>query len=357
MNLIEEVDKKLYPYFFDSDDEEVNALISDIELDDDVIQEQNQLRLFLLSLFNHNADFCDSIMNNDVTKEFARTVYDKYYKTSCFNKLEKNYLKAYDKIISYPIIQQYMYDSDNFNNITSLTELLEYYDKFFFCKRTVVYPRASPNEYYEVFRLMQQFDQIKKKYEQEKLFHRRVVKKFKKVCNDIIDAKKMNFDKKIIHGEFVSSKPEIKVMNVLNNLVNEYDMIFIYKHRFGFCKFVLELEYDFFCVLIHDGRIILFVIEVDGEQHFKKNDFYDFEFIHTHDIVKQYYLNCLNIHLLRISDKVTNIDFMIRDFIYRLMTYDNYLMVNPIVPIREYFNCSDEVYGLGFFACYYLSMI
>jgi hypothetical protein len=47
---------------------------------------------------------------------------------------------------------------------------------------------------------------------------------------------------------------------------------------------------------------VLFVIEFDGEQHFSDNQFYNFKNSHINDIIKQYYLEEMNIHLLRISD-------------------------------------------------------
>jgi len=356
MDLIEEVDRKINAQLYDIEknyaDDELELFIGDIN---DVRLEDGKMKLFLLKLLNNNVEMCDKIINNDVALEFAQILFDKYEKTAKFGGLKKKYFELFDELISYPAIKQYMYCYE-FYNVISLRDLLDYYDTYFFEKRTVSYIKINLDEYYEFFDLMQTFVVLKNKYESEKLSCRRAVKQFGRLCNDLIDSKKMKLDKKIVHGDFISSKLEIKVLDVLNDLMKEYDMVFIYKHRFDFCKFLSELEYDFFCLVLCENKIIPFVIEVDGDQHFKKNNFYDFEVIHTRDIVKQYYLHRLNIHLLRINERTKNIEFVIRDFMYRLTTFNYYLMVNPIVPLREYFDGTDEIYGLMCFCCHCLSM-
>nr|QZX42881.2 hypothetical protein [Mimivirus sp.] len=58
-------------------------------------------------------------------------------------------------------------------------------------------------------------------------------------------------------------------------------------------NFMNNFVYDYFCVFYHNGKIIVFIIDI----YDKLND----SNTHTNQIFKQYILHQMNIHLLRIN--------------------------------------------------------
>lgn len=115
-----------------------------------------------------------------------------------------------------------------------------------------------------------------------------------------------------------SSKGEKLIEKVLKN---DKDVLsFIKEKKFDDCKNILVLPFDFYVVLKNNKT---FLIEFDGEQHFKPNKHFGgektFERQQKHDIIKTEYCKTKKISLLRISykcyDKITQI---LSDFIKKV---------------------------------------
>lgn len=94
-----------------------------------------------------------------------------------------------------------------------------------------------------------------------------------------------------------SSKGEQKIIDFLND--NEIN--YLHQKIFDKCKFKNKLRFDFY---LPDFEM---VIEYDGEQHFKCNDFFggkeEFEKLNIKDEIKNNFCDNSNINLLRISYK------------------------------------------------------
>lgn len=144
-------------------------------------------------------------------------------------------------------------------------------------------------------------------------------------------------------GAGKSSDAEEITLNCLHELIKKFQMFYFHSHKFYFCRnhIFFLLEFDFYCIMIYNDRLIQFVIEIDGIQHktngFCKNKNHDFNSQNVRDIMKQYYLSQLNIHLLRISD-FQNISEQINVFIVSIITTTKYIIANPI-SIQENFFC------------------
>ncbi|XWV26654.1 hypothetical protein QJ857_gp0406 [Tupanvirus soda lake] len=117
------------------------------------------------------------------------------------------------------------------------------------------------------------------------------------------------------------------------------------------CKNICVLEYDFYCILIHKNKLIQFVIEYDGNFHYVQSNFVNFEEYHKRDVIKQYYLHEMNVHLLRLIGRF-NTD-MIECFIDKLLDCQYYVAINKIKPIKKYFLNNDIHKGLVYFGNYF----
>ena len=156
---------------------------------------------------------------------------------------------------------------------------------------------------------------------------------------------------KYSRGTKVPSSGETLVMRFLDKLVKKYTFYYFYRQRWPFCKNKNTLEYDFYCVMTYNKYIIQFVIEYDGEQHFRQIGNYDHNGCHKHDILKQYYVSQLNIHMLRLNDG-SNIKTSIIDFINKILVTNKYVIVNKIVAKKELFNDESDHKGLILFQKY-----
>jgi len=159
-------------------------------------------------------------------------------------------------------------------------------------------------------------------------------------------------------GTRLPSTGELKVMRILNKLVKKHDLYYFYKYRWPFCKHKSVLEYDFFCILKFDHQVVLFNIEFDGGQHFLSNSkFYvDLDECHRRDVLKQYYLAQMNIHLLRLNDDDNNIYVSIVDFINQILDATTYVVVNPIEPNIDLFSDQKIHQGLKCFNQWHIDM-
>uniref|UniRef100_A0A6G6AA84 DUF5889 domain-containing protein n=1 Tax=Borely moumouvirus TaxID=2712067 RepID=A0A6G6AA84_9VIRU len=170
--------------------------------------------------------------------------------------------------------------------------------------------------------------------------------------NNIIDE----FDKKtgprIIKystGTKQLSSGEKKVTNCLDKIK---DLCYFVGYKWNCCRNKNVLQYDFFCLKVVKKRLYFFNIEFDGGQHFRSNKLYDFQNTHRNDILKQYYMAKMNIHMLRLNDYL-NINKEINNFIEKITTGNEYVIQNPIQPIPELFDNTNVHTGLKYFHAFY----
>ena len=134
-----------------------------------------------------------------------------------------------------------------------------------------------------------------------------------------------------------TKKPSVgeqKIMACLDDISREHRLYYFYSYRWDFCrKDKLPLEYDFYCVLIDLDNVsfVQFIIEFDGEQHSDASSLYNNKNIHVHDLLKQYYLREMNIHLLRLTGE-NHVGRSIRKFINDVSKTTKYMAVNAIKP-------------------------
>ena len=150
------------------------------------------------------------------------------------------------------------------------------------------------------------------------------------LCMDLLRVK-FEFNKRFM------SRPEFCVYKILNNMSKVHpDFYFFYSHKWSFLKFIIPLEFDFYCVTIHSNKIINWVIEVDSDYHFSNNCNVFSPDKHRCDVLKQCYLSIMGIHLLRlqlhqISPKT------IDDFFARIINSDTFVIDNKIIPDEKCF--------------------
>jgi Family of unknown function (DUF5889) len=146
------------------------------------------------------------------------------------------------------------------------------------------------------------------------------------------------------------SSGERMVMKILESLSKQREFYYFYLSRWYFCRDSNPLEYDFYCVLIHEGIFYQWVIEFDGDQHYEDCYLNDFEINHQHDILKQYYLAEMNIHLLRIRElSIESMLKKITKFINRVIKSKEYIAMCGIEPIEKYFKQTEINRGLEIF--------
>ena len=85
------------------------------------------------------------------------------------------------------------------------------------------------------------------------------------------------------------SKGNAKIIEILNNANINYEI----EKKFSSCKDIRELPFDFYI----DNK---YLIEYDGEQHYKKDNIFDYEYTHRHDEIKNQWCRENNVPLIRI---------------------------------------------------------
>lgn len=187
------------------------------------------------------------------------------------------------------------------------------------------------------------------------------VKEVNKITNNVMRIRLSSVAKNVFQkikyspGTKFPSSGEIIVKRFLDKIAIKYDFYYFYQYRWDFCRDKLPLEFDFYCFLIYEGKVIQFVIEYDGDQHYDNLSMFDYEYIHRHDILKQYYLFQMNIHLLRINNG-HNVNKTIVNFINEVLTSKRYVIHNPITPISHLFQDMNKHDGLADFNKYYKKM-
>ena len=195
-----------------------------------------------------------------------------------------------------------------------------------------------------------------------------------KADNDTISIKIIgdNCDEKI-YDMFLSDKKmktekcnkklssgEEAVSNALNKLKKIYKLYYLSDYVWSFCKNINTLRYDFYCIILLDDHIIQFVIEYDGAHHYAKmnNDssgtktYYSKDFdcddSHIRDILKQYYMAQMCIHILRLSSTKNMLKTILK-FIETIIDTTKYVIWNPIKPRKKIFLNDESHNGLIFF--------
>lgn len=85
------------------------------------------------------------------------------------------------------------------------------------------------------------------------------------------------------------SKGNVKIADILDQANIFYEI----QKKFSTCKDIKELPFDFF---VNNE----YLIEYDGQQHFKKDSIFGYEYTHKHDLLKSQWCKRNNIPLIRI---------------------------------------------------------
>ena len=80
------------------------------------------------------------------------------------------------------------------------------------------------------------------------------------------------------------SKGNVKIADILDQANIFYEI----QKKFSTCKDIKELPFDFF---VNNE----YLIEYDGQQHFKKDSIFDYEYTHKHDLLKSQWCKKNNI--------------------------------------------------------------
>ncbi len=85
------------------------------------------------------------------------------------------------------------------------------------------------------------------------------------------------------------SKGNVKIADILD----QANIFYQTQKKFSTCKDIKELPFDFF--INHE-----YLIEYDGQQHFKKDSVFNYKYTHQHDLLKSKWCKENNIPLIRI---------------------------------------------------------
>ena len=85
------------------------------------------------------------------------------------------------------------------------------------------------------------------------------------------------------------SKGNIKIAELLDEANINYQT----QKKFNSCKDIKELPFNFYV----DNK---YLIEYDGQQHFEKDNIFDYQYTHNHDLIKSNWCKNNNIPLIRI---------------------------------------------------------
>jgi hypothetical protein len=111
-----------------------------------------------------------------------------------------------------------------------------------------------------------------------------------------------------------------------------------------------DYVYNFFGLYADEHRMRLFVITFDDATHFnRKSD--EFSIIHTNDIMMQFQLHCMDIHLLRLN-KNSDIREETMTFLNSIIKTNTYIVMNCIKPIKKLFDTSDNSQVINFCKTY-----
>lgn len=271
-------------------------------------------------------------------KLYARNNFDYYLKNDFF---KHNMLQKPKKILSWNDLITYNYSDSNIVYTDYLT-CLKIYSKIAIYKIDIdIY-----NEIQRYYRFL---------YKNYCTLNNSLSENVMKIIEPVDDKSKKKeyivtcnkYFKMIVYNKKTKnpSPGETLVMNFLDKIAHKYKLIYFYRHRLSFCRDKLPLEFDFFCVMIYNHKLLYWVIEYDGDQHYEDTNYFDFAVNHRHDILKQYYLAQLNIHLLRLRNS-NEIKKTIVDFINKISFTNKYVVTGGIRPIKKLFRDKSQHGGL-----------
>jgi len=286
----------------------------------------------------------------------------------CVIKIRRNFLRMLycrsynlNNILGYYIFKKYLFGDDPMK-IYSLRDLVSVCN---YRKKTVNVQLTEKIRKFVIDEILVLWENQKKIYESYKYIRERCIS-----CRKYYSYHRLLLGNRVKHplGVNLSSALEEDVLDCLRLIVKKYvekigcdnfSMFYFYSHCIQFCKNEESalLEFDYYCIMIYRNRLIIFVIEVDGDQHNtggfnKKSIRDDIDFQHVRDVLKQYYLSQMNIHLLRVNE-TESVYYQITKFIQLLIDTDDYVVVNRRVPIINNFSVSADHPGIARFCDYY----
>jgi hypothetical protein len=154
---------------------------------------------------------------------------------------------------------------------------------------------------------------------------------------------------------------ERKIIQILNGIYDAIDDKYhcLYKWNFmveGEYTNLMKLPtvnyqqsfvYDFYGITLWHNQLVQFVILFDDDSHFDST-VETFEKIHHDDILKQYMLYQMNIHLLRLN-KRSDLKKEIYSFIKRIRISTKYIIEGKIKPISRFFQSNKIINELVLF--------
>lgn len=135
------------------------------------------------------------------------------------------------------------------------------------------------------------------------------------------------------------SNNEKLILKTLSRLEDKYELEYIYKWSFVSegehlnlsskipIKYSQEFVYDFYGISTYNDKLTQFVIEYSRENLAGE---------HVIDVMKQYMLYQMNVHLLRLT-RESDIKTEIKNFIKKIINTKEYVIVNGIKPISKLF--------------------
>ena len=105
------------------------------------------------------------------------------------------------------------------------------------------------------------------------------------------------------------SKGNVKIADILDKANIYYET----QKKFSTCKDIKTLPFDFF---VNNE----YLIEYDGQQHFKKDSIFDYEYTHKHDLLKSKWCKENNIPLIRIPYIHYN-DLKLEDLLFETSSF------------------------------------
>lgn len=157
------------------------------------------------------------------------------------------------------------------------------------------------------------------------------------------------------------SLPEKNIMHILDRIEKAMKYKFHYVYKWNFMtegentslfklptvNYQQSFIYDFYGITMWRNQLAQFVILFDDDSHFDSS-IKDFVKIHRDDIMKQYMLYQMNIHLLRLN-KRSDLKKEIISFVRKIRNSTEYVTEGKIKPIARLFQSKDIIDELVLF--------
>jgi len=153
---------------------------------------------------------------------------------------------------------------------------------------------------------------IKREKEKENKKIKKIIKKLTDMKKNVVKIGKSKKEKIIL--EYLEKNPDIILC------LDEKQFIDLKNHG--------NLRYDFFCFIINDnGMLVSFIIEYDGEHHWKGFGDYDALYFMKNDLIKDFYAWENGYSMLRISYNCIDVNLIIKNFIDTIKKSKNILYI------------------------------